>query len=333
MRFARGLRLRRRGADPAPPHSDYLWNPRRPAQLPGPARVRRRGRRGAPASGQTAAGRAGRRHRMSDWSRWSRSPRPGIRRTATAARRGGGGRRVRGGRGGADRGVGRRAQRPTGRCRRPGRGRSGCRHGVAGPDDRRQPRPTGRPCRRPPRPPRSRSSTYRPCGTSRGRCAVSLESIFEEGLRDPDASRGRWHWTRPDDRYFARPLAHSRTALQDGLDVLAAITPPDAFAADHAVLQAHYAAAIDLSQTDARTGEGRGPARLPAGRSGVAALGANQRRPAERGRLHGLRGPAAVLLAAGDRPGRRVRGVGQRWRSASSRRRGCRGTDRRGCRT
>ena len=30
MRFARGLRLRRRGADPAPPHSDYLWNPADP---------------------------------------------------------------------------------------------------------------------------------------------------------------------------------------------------------------------------------------------------------------------------------------------------------------
>ena len=93
--------------------------------------------------------------------------------------------------------------------------------------------------------------------TSRGRCVGQLESIFEEALRPPDSSRGNWHWTRPDDRYFARPLAHSRTALQDGLDVLAAVTPPDAFAADHAVLQAHYAAAIDLSQTDARTGEGR----------------------------------------------------------------------------
>ena len=30
MRFVRGLRRRRRGADPAPPRSDYLWNPADP---------------------------------------------------------------------------------------------------------------------------------------------------------------------------------------------------------------------------------------------------------------------------------------------------------------
>ena len=86
-----------------------------------------------------------------------------------------------------------------------------------------------------------------------------LESIFDEALRDPGP--GRWHWARRDDRVFARPLAHSRTALQDGLDVLAAVTPPDAFAADHAVLQAYYTAAIDLSQT--ARGPGRGGTGAP----------------------------------------------------------------------
>ena len=82
-----------------------------------------------------------------------------------------------------------------------------------------------------------------------------LESFFEEGLRY--AGPGRWHWAMQDDRVFARPLSHIRTALQDGLDAIAAITPPDAFAADHAVLRDYYAAAVDLSQIDARTGEGR----------------------------------------------------------------------------
>ena len=82
-----------------------------------------------------------------------------------------------------------------------------------------------------------------------------LESIFEEGLRYP--GRGSWHWTRRDDRVFARPLAHSGVALGYGLDALAAITPPDAFAADHAVLRDYYTAAIDRSRIGPRTGEGR----------------------------------------------------------------------------
>ena len=82
-----------------------------------------------------------------------------------------------------------------------------------------------------------------------------LESFFEEGLRYPGP--GRWHWARQDDRVFARPLSHIRTALQDGLDLLAAVTPPDAFAADHAVLRDYYTTAIDLSAIGPRTGEGR----------------------------------------------------------------------------
>ncbi len=82
-----------------------------------------------------------------------------------------------------------------------------------------------------------------------------LESIFAEGLRYPGP--GRWHWARQDDRVFARPLSHIRTALRDGLDVLAAVTPPDAFAADHAVLRDYYTTAIDLSAIGPRTGEGR----------------------------------------------------------------------------
>ena len=61
MRFARGLRLRRRGADPAPPHSDYLWNPADPRSFQalresGGAVAAR-----APPAG-AAAGRVGRRH-------------------------------------------------------------------------------------------------------------------------------------------------------------------------------------------------------------------------------------------------------------------------------
>lgn len=82
-----------------------------------------------------------------------------------------------------------------------------------------------------------------------------LASIFEEGLRY--TGRGSWHWARRDDRVFARPLAHSGVALQYGLDALGAITPPDRFAADHAVLQGYYAAAIDRSRIGPRTGEGR----------------------------------------------------------------------------
>ena len=82
-----------------------------------------------------------------------------------------------------------------------------------------------------------------------------LESIFDEGLRY--TGRGSWHWARRDDRVFARPLAHSGVALGYGLEALAAITPPDRFAADHAVLQAYYTAAIDRSRIGPRTGEGR----------------------------------------------------------------------------
>ena len=82
-----------------------------------------------------------------------------------------------------------------------------------------------------------------------------LKSIFEEGLRYP--GRGSWHWARRDDRVFARPLAHSGVALQYGLDALGAITPPDRFAADHAVLRDYYTEAIDRSRIGPRTGEGR----------------------------------------------------------------------------
>ncbi|MCY3918191.1 MAG: hypothetical protein OXG38_00090 [Chloroflexi bacterium] len=82
-----------------------------------------------------------------------------------------------------------------------------------------------------------------------------LESIFEEGLRY--TGRGSWHWARRDDRVFARPLAHSGVALGYGLEALAAITPPDRFAADHSVLRDYYTAAIDRSRIGPRTGEGR----------------------------------------------------------------------------
>ena len=253
MRFARGLRLRRRGADPAPPHSDYLWNPADPRSFQA---LRESG-------GAVAAAPRPRAQRPVAWDAATHErlaplepvPGAGIRRRPR--------RRVVA----AAAACGAIAVAlivvavavpddvPAGVA---GPVASGADAGTASQDQTTAGAPADR--------------TALPSAATTGEIEAQylqavrdvswkvrrqLESIFEEALRPPDSSRGNWHWTRPDDRYFARPQAQSRTALQAGLDVLAAVTPPDAFAADHAVLQAHYAAALDLSQTDARTGEGR----------------------------------------------------------------------------
>ncbi len=252
MRFARGLRLRRRGADPAPPHSDYLWNPADPRSFQA---LRESG-------GAVAAAPRPRAQRPVAWDAATHErlaplepvPGPGT------------------------------ARRPRRRVVAAAAGACGAvavalivvsvavpndlPADVAGPAEAGADVGTASQAQTTAGSPADRTALPSAATTAEieeqylqtvrdvsWKVRGQLESIFEEGLRDPGP--GRWHWTRPDDRYFARPLAHSRTALQDGLDVLAAITPPDAFAADHAVLQAHYAAAIDLSQTDARTGEGR----------------------------------------------------------------------------
>ena len=252
MRFARGLRLRRRGADPAPPRSDYLWNPADPRSFQA---LRESG-------GAVAAAPRPRAQRPVAWDAATHErlaplepvPGPGT------------------------------ARRPRRRVVAAAAGACGAvavalivvsvavpndlPADVAGPAEAGADVGTASQAQTTAGSPADRTALPSAATTAEieeqylqtvrdvsWKVRGQLESIFEEGLRDPGP--GRWHWTRPDDRYFARPLAHSRTALQDGLDVLAAITPPDAFAADHAVLQAHYAAAIDLSQTDARTGEGR----------------------------------------------------------------------------
>ncbi len=254
MRFARGLRLRRRGADPAPaPRSDYLWNPADPRSFQA---LRESG-------GAVAAAPRPRAQRPVAWDAATHErlaplepvPGPG---TARRPRR--------------------RVVVAAAACgaiavalivvavavpEEGPAGDAGPAQAGADPGAVSQAQTTaGAPADRTALPPAATTGEIEARYLQAVRDVSwkvrrQVESIFEEALRPPDASRGNWHWTRQDDRYFARPQAHSRTALQDGLDVLAAVTPPDAFAADHAVLQAHYAAALDLSQTDARTGEGR----------------------------------------------------------------------------
>ena len=109
MRFVRGLRRRRRGnAAAPPPRSDYLWNPADPRSFQalresgGAVAAAPRPRRQRPVARDDATA-----ERLEPLEP---IPGAGIRRSATAAHGGGRGRRVRGGRGGADRGVRRRSR-------------------------------------------------------------------------------------------------------------------------------------------------------------------------------------------------------------------------------
>ena len=253
MRLVRGLRLRRLGADPAPPRSDYLWNPADPRSF----QALRESGGAVAAAPRPRAQRPVARDSATDERLQPLQPAPGS---------------------GIGRGPRRRVVAVAGACGAvvvalivvsvaapddvpadvAGPAASGADAGTVSGDQT----TAGAPADRTALPPAATTGEIEAQYLQAVRDVSwkvrrQLESIFEEALRPPDSSRGNWHWTRPDNRYFARPLAHGRTALQDGLDVLAAVTPPDAFAADHAVLQAHYAAAIDLSQIGPRTGEGR----------------------------------------------------------------------------
>ena len=255
MRFVRGFHLRQRGADPAPPRSDYLWNPADPRSFQalresgGAVVAAPRPRTQRPVSRDDATV-----ERLQPLE-----PAPGS---------------------GIGRGPRRRVVAVAGACGAvvvalivvavaapddvpagvAGPAASGADPDAVSQDQTTAGAPADRAVQTPAATAAEAEAQY--LQTVRDvswKVRGQLESIFEEGLRDPGP--GRWHWARRDDRVFARPLAHGRTALQDGLDVLAAVTPPDAFAADHAVLQAHYAAAIDLSPDRPADGRGAGPAR------------------------------------------------------------------------
>ena len=252
MRFMRGLRRRRRGnAAAPPPRSDYLWNPADPRSFQA---LRESGGAVAAAPRPRDSGRSrGTTPPLSDWIRWNRSP------------------------GRAFGGVLRRRMvvgvaaacgvvavaltvvsvvAPEGAPAGIAASAAETDPGTASQDQTTAGAPADRTA--PPSAATTGEIEAQYLQTVRDvswKVRGQLESFFEEGLRY--AGPGRWHWARQDDRVFARPLSHIRTALQDGLDVLAAVTPPDAFAADHAVLRDYYTTAIDLSAIGPRTGEGR----------------------------------------------------------------------------
>ena len=252
MRFVRGLRRRRRGADPAPPRSDYLWNPADPRSFQA---LRESG-------GAVAAAPRPRAQRPVAWDAATHErlaplepvPGPGTTRRPR--------RRVVAAAAGACGAVAVALIVVSVAVPEEGpAGDAGPAQAGADPGAVSQAQTTaGAPADRTALPPAATTAEIEAqyLQTVRDvswKVRGQLESIFEEGLRY--AGPGRWHWARQDDRVFARPLSHIRTALQDGLDVLAAVTPPDAFAADHAVLRDYYTTAIDLSAIGPRTGEGR----------------------------------------------------------------------------
>ena len=160
---------------------------------------------------------------------------------------------MRGGRGGADRGV---RHRPRGGARRRGASAAETDPGTAPPDQTTAATPDDGTTAPPAVTAAEAEAQYlRTVRDVSWKVRGQLESFFDEGLRY--LGPGRWHWARQDDRVFGRLLSLIRTALRDGLGVLAAVTPPDAFAADHAVLRDYYTTAIDLSGIGPRTAEGR----------------------------------------------------------------------------